>query len=163
MNDDNPFTNIPLTIVQVQLGDERVWVKCEECTERMQDSLERYPVGFFGALRNSVDKYFSKEDYYKSEKIHFVPTIPTFDKGKQVVGMLRCSTDSPLPKTNMTLGHLELDERVLIMDYNFNFGHIHRLEVPNFAKYSLEDEEKEIELLEKYGTEDYLFRKEREE
>ncbi len=118
MTKDKPyvraFENFFPTINQFRLGDNQIWMKCEECTEKMHSGLEEQPIGFFAALKLAQEKQLSKEEYYRAEKIYFSPTVEAFDfdRGVPVTVTLKCS---------------KLKDKNMIMDYNFDFGHIHEI------------------------------------
>ncbi len=80
----------------------------------MHSGLEEQPIGFFAALKLAQEKQFSKEEYYRAEKIYFSPTVEAFDfdRGVPVTVTLKCS---------------KLKDKNMIMDYNFDFGHIHEI------------------------------------
>jgi len=101
------------TINEFRLGDNQIWSKCEECTEKMHSGLEKQPIGFFATLKSAQEE-FSKEEYYRAENIYFLPTVEAFDfdKGVPVTVTMKCS---------------KLKGHDMIMDYNFDFGHIHEI------------------------------------
>ena len=123
MTKDKPyvwaFENIFPTINEFRLGDNQIWTKCEECTEKMHSGLEEQPIGFFATLKLAQED-FSKEEYYRAENIYFLPTVEAFDfdKGVPVTVKMKCS--------KLKDKHNRYN-RDMIMDYNFDFGHIHEI------------------------------------
>ena len=148
---ENPFAGIPATILELDLPDDTVWAKCEECTKKIVEATKKHKRGFFAQLKLMHTKYHRKEDFFENK--YFIPSVLTFKDGKKMFGTMRCSSN---------VGHLEpynqqqiwndhgftgygvitglmdegvTDSSVMVMDRNYHFGHLHRMEIPPFAKY----------------------------
>tara|TARA_R100001530_G_scaffold72169_1_gene51021 strand:+ start:325 stop:822 length:498 start_codon:yes stop_codon:yes gene_type:complete len=161
----NPFAGIPVTILELDLPGDTVWAKCEECTKKMVEATRKHKKGFFAQLKLIHTKYHRKEDFYKNK--YFIPAVSTFKDGEKMLGTMRCSSNVGSMMERAI--HLEpynqqqiwnehgftgvTDSSVIIMDRNYHFGHLHRMDIPPFAKYTSEDESKELELLDKYAGE----------